>query len=258
MKSIFCLGLRRVYSFRMVNVMKALKFIWAFSFLFLVSCETITEISRDMQDMVGTAVEVKPLADKASERLIADGSCPDVEVVEDLAMIYHFVQGQETIPANMIGHAKISDTNTQCSYGLRSVTMDVGIHFVSELGARSEGRTSFDHPFFVAVTTASGKILEKEVFASNIMHAGGSVTQNYHQDVRQIIPLKDGQDGADYKVLVGFQASPDQLQFNRELLFFKTRVEGVEKRTALEAAQKRAEDEAKVLKAVRSQVVSSP
>ncbi len=189
---------------------------------FVGACDTVREVSSDMGDVIGVAA---PTLDRSSERLISQGACPQVEIVEDLGLFYDFVQGGEKIPQNLISSAKMNRTSSSCDYGLQSITMDTRIDFVSQMGGRSDGQTSFDYPFFVAVTVNNGEILAKEIFPKRVVHEDAHPTKPYHEDVRQIIPLKDGYDGSRYRILIGFQLDGEQLAFNRELLKLKAQAD---------------------------------
>ena len=78
-----------------------------------------------------------------------------------------------------------------------------------------------------------GDILAKEIFPKRVVHADVHPTKGYTEDVRQIIPLKDGYDGSRYRVLVGFQLDGEQLAFNRELLKLKAQADQAAAKAAM-------------------------
>jgi len=229
------LCLRGIRCSRIVDGMKYLSLLSVGLLFFVGACDTVREVSSDMGDAIGVAT---PTLDRSSERLISQGACPKVEIVEDLSLVYDFMMGAEKTPQNLISSAKINEAHAMCDYGLQSITMDTKIQFLSQMGGSSRGRTSFDYPFFVAVTVDNGEILAKEIFPKSVEHSDAHPTKPYAQDVRQIIPLKDGYDGSRYKVLVGFQVNSEQLAFNRELLRLKAQAEK-------DAAQAALQDKAK-------------
>ena len=84
--------------------------------------------------------------------------------------------------------------------------------------AASGQKPFFSHPFFVAITSDNGDILAKEIFAASLTYPAGADSQTYTERLRQVIPIDNRDRGANYKVLVGFQLTPDQLAYNRKKL----------------------------------------
>ena len=153
-----------------------------------------------------------------SENFVINDTCPGVEVVDELGMVAEFTDPNTQTPANLISKANIAKIQNSCSYSENSVTIDLRMDVNGERGAASTGPASFSYPFFVAVTSANGQILAKEIFAAPLSYAAGEVTQNYSEKLRQIIPVEEYDRGTNYKVLVGFQLTPDQLAYNRQII----------------------------------------
>ena len=150
----------------MVDIMHVFRFLWILPLFLTISCANVREVAADMQDVIGVA---PPALDRSSERLISQGACPQVEIVEDLGLVYDFVRGGEKIPQNLISSAKMNGARATCSYGLQSITMDTRVEFVSQMGGSSNGQTAFDYPFFVAVVMNNGAILAKEIFPKRVV-----------------------------------------------------------------------------------------
>lgn len=185
----------------------------------LVACGAVEDMSQAVQD-AGIDTSLK-MPQKQSERLIASGSCPVVEVVEDLAMLHEFVNEKDPMPSSMISSADMKKVQSSCAYGLKSVTVDLKLEVESKMGPQGKAMSRepfFSYPFFVAVTSPSGEILAKEVFAASMTYEIGKDKHYYTEELRQIIPTDSRYEGSKYKVLIGFQLSDDQLQFNRQML----------------------------------------
>lgn len=154
-----------------------------------------------------------------SENLLSDG-CPQASVVPELGRYNTFTDERKPTAATLISGAQIRTIESKCQYGPQSVTVDIKLAFDGHLGpgARALGSPpSFAYPYFVAVTSPSGTILAKEVFAAN-MDFQGQPTQTYTESMRQIIPIPSKAAGEQFKVLAGFQLSDDQLRHNRAVI----------------------------------------
>lgn len=155
------------------------------------------------------------------EQLLAN-NCPQVEIVSELAAISEFADPMAPLPENLMSRVQIVNPRASCEYTARSVTVDLKLTFDGIMGPKGRVRASdrpfFSYPFFVAVTSPSGKILAKEVFAASLTFDSGNNRQVYIENLRQIIPVKGQDNGKRHKVMVGFQLSPEQLNYNRALM----------------------------------------
>jgi len=172
-----------------------------------------------MSDMDSLDLPSLSMSEDSPESLIYDGHCPSVEVVNELRDLYEFTNRNEPQQQNMISRATIAKIETACQNSENAVTVDLKMAFEGTLGPRGRSSTQekpfFSYPFFVAVTSANGRILAKEIFAANITYEAGKDYQTYYENMRQIIPIEARDSGNRYKILVGFQLGPDQLTYNR-------------------------------------------
>ena len=224
--------------------------------LTLTACETVEGIKRDISDInfdnFSTASSV---SEDSRADFLVDGNCPDIQIVEDLGRLYEFNAGQSMKSSNLVSSVEMQEANSTCSYGNRSVTVDLKLAFDGKLGPKGRRSSSekpfFTYPFFVAVTSSSGKILAKEIFAASMTYNQGQNEQLYHETLRQIIPADSRTQGARYKIMVGFQLAEKQLAYNRTLIEAE-RVAAekleMERLAAEKAAAEKAEMEAKMAK----------
>ena len=101
----------------------------------------------------------------------------------------------------------------------------------------------------VADQCMHGKILAKEVFSASMIYAQGEDYKSYKETLRQIIPLNDTKQGKKYKVLVGFQLSQEQLNYNRQILEQQQLAE----QAAIVAAENAQKLQASQIKAIEEQ-----
>lgn len=198
----------------------------AFSTLLITlsACQTFEGIKQDISTIKLPGVD--PTTQQASaaepDNFLVDNDCPSIELVNELTLLSDFGENAEQTPDNLISGVVMRKEASSCEYGGRSVTVDLKLAFDGQLGpkGRSAGNDTpfFSYPFFVAVTSSSGKILAKEVFAASINYEGGQDRQTYYENLRQIIPVDSRSAGKNLKVMTGFQLTQEQLAFNRKLM----------------------------------------
>ena len=180
----------------------------------LSACQTFDGVVKDFESIklpsIGNSTE------KSADELVYSGKCPSVEAVEELKSLSEFSDVSDQSDYNLVSSIKISNMQSACNYDERSVTIDLRMDFAGMLGPRGTGSGSFSYPFFVAVTSANGDILAKEIFAAPITYGPGQTSQTYTEKMRQIIPIENRDRGSKYKILVGLQLTPDQLGYNRK------------------------------------------
>lgn len=192
-------------------------FALSMSFLALTACQTFEGVQKDFASL--NLPSLNGSSSSASDDLVYSGACPKVEAVSDLKMLAEFTNPNEQTEQNLISEVKIDKIQSACSYDEKSVTIDLKMDFAGRIGPQSRAAAGnspfFSYPFFVAVTSANGTILAKEIFSANLGYNPGESTKTYTEKLRQIIPIENRDRGANYKVLVGFQLTPDQLSYNR-------------------------------------------
>lgn len=205
--------------------MKYVRFL-ALSVLFVTACDVAREkIATTLDTMseisipsVSEEIGQKPMSD----RLLGKGACPKVEVVADLARHFDFLDSSHPDGSSVLSKAALMKTASACDYGPKSVTVDMNLEvygIITPLGLyKNPGGTSIAYPFFVAVVEPGGGIMTKELFTAPLPYAPGRDQQTYSQKFRQIIPLANRENGKSYKIMIGFQLSKPQLDYNRTLL----------------------------------------
>ena len=82
--------------------------------------------------------------------------------------------------------------------------------------ANHDREAQFD--YFVSVVDSERDVLNKQIFGVTVKFPGNltrvSLTDN-DPPVTVDIPLAAGRDATDYQIFVGFQLTPDELEYNR-------------------------------------------
>jgi hypothetical protein len=147
--------------------------------------------------------------------------CPRVGMVDDLDKIHQFTEGKPFTDDNAISTATITKIDSLCSINDTNVIVDMDIHVAGTLGKRGKmlqaDKPSFAYPYFIAITTPNGNITSKEVFAATMSFPADSDSEEHTEQMRQVIPLSGEYIAKDYEILVGFQLTPEELEYNRKL-----------------------------------------
>ncbi len=187
--------------------------------LSLTACETMKKAGDTI-----TAIDVPFYGDdkvEAQEGLVmakTDG-CPQVAVVEDLKSLTQFEIPSAPTPGEKISSVAMTGLDTKCAVTDKTVAVDISLRFDGYLGPQAAEwqaqSRSFAYPYFIAVTTPTGEILSKEVFAATIRYDAGETAITQQEKTRQVIPLREDAKPGQYEILIGFQLTEDELNYAR-------------------------------------------
>ncbi len=150
------------------------------------------------------------------------GPCPRSLILADAATMTRFRDGPGRDLLDVSYSGRVSRVHTDCSYemnpdGTGVMEAQVFIAVDVERGPANRDRVA-PYRYFVALSDANHEPITKNVFdlAANFT---GNVTRMTLTDdsVRMKVPIKAGQSGRSFIVLVGFQLTEDQLRHNRRL-----------------------------------------
>ncbi len=218
-------------------------YFWALGLCVLAfpACDGVGRVVDSMEgyEIPGTG------AGTTAEMMLGD-DCPQIEIVTELAAFHDFADPQSMKASDLVSLVEISQAQSACEYTAKSVTVDLKVTFDGMLGPKGRlhdsDRPFFSYPFFVAVTSPGGQILVKEVFGASLTYDAGQNRHAYYENLRQIVPVKSRGDGSRHKVLVGFQLTPEQLAYNREMIKLQKAADAAEAK-----AQKAAEESNRTL-----------
>lgn len=144
------------------------------------------------------------------------GPCPVVGSVYDAARYVKFADGSGELYSDIAFTGEITDVRIYCRYTDDiPLAAEIEIDFAYGKGPRADG-DSHTYPYFVAVTRRNGKVLAKETFTSQAEFRGKPLTAKSELVNRISIPRADGSiSGVNFEVVVGFELTPEQLEFNR-------------------------------------------
>jgi hypothetical protein len=140
-------------------------------------------------------------------------ACPSAVVLRPLANTAVFASGPERRPDNVAFYGLLSEAELKCKYTGDSVHFDLDTIVVGERGPAATG-DAVDLSYFVAVTGPDQTILSKRPFAVRIAFDSTQKRAGVTDHIEETIPL-GGRNGADLNVILGFQQSPEVVEFYR-------------------------------------------
>lgn len=145
--------------------------------------------------------------------------CPQASVLVDTGMLTVLRPGAAPDPANAIYSAQIVRAKQDCDlpkFGSKLVQASVDIDFRATR-PNGSGQAVYTVPYFVAITT-EGKILAKREFTIQFTFDQGASVANFSDSVNSLqISVGRDKKPTDYGILVGFQLSKGQLEYNRKI-----------------------------------------
>ena len=110
--------------------------------------------------------------------------------------------------------ARFADVTWSCDLEGSSLEVELTLTLEGTAGPTSKVRTA-DITFFVALAARRGAVIAKKTFASRIPLPSDRGTGSLVEEIDQRFPLRAGQNGADFEILVGLQLTREQLEYNR-------------------------------------------
>ena len=157
-----------------------------------------------------------------ADEVVTAPPCPNIVIVKDTAELTTFRPGPGRDLTDVVLDARIQRFDGTCETELAAdrsgeVEVDLQIFFEATRGPANRTRDGqFD--FYVAIADQGGAILAKKVFRSEFEFEGNRNRIAGVEELTQQIPLRSGELGDAFDIFVGFQLSPEQLQYNRTKL----------------------------------------
>lgn len=138
-------------------------------------------------------------------------SCPQATTVPDLQTIARVASSGKDEDVQTAG--RIASVVSSCKDEDGGVVTDLSIDFTAL--RTGPGVKHIDLPYFVAIADATGNILGKQIFAIGLDFPGETATMKTTEKVTAHLPLKNPQLGDVYTIIVGFQLTRSEIDFNR-------------------------------------------
>ena len=143
------------------------------------------------------------------------GPCPPAAALYDTSRIVE-MEGEGSTYNSIAYTGEITKVQLFCRYvDDQPLRAEIELDFAFGKGPQADSNTH-SYTYWIAVTRRSSKVLAKQYFTVNADFAGGKVDgrREVVQDI--IIPRADESiSGANFEVMVGFDLTEEQLNFNR-------------------------------------------
>lgn len=140
--------------------------------------------------------------------------CPRAVVGENAGRLTRF-SGAGTDPADVAFEAEITDVTGTCVYDGDTIEVEMQIQLVASRGpAATDDTAKFN--YFVAVARTDKTILSRDAFDAAIELPGNQTRNGTVDEIDQTIPIAKGESGANLVIVVGFEMTPDELEYNRK------------------------------------------
>lgn len=137
--------------------------------------------------------------------------CPSAVILRPLANTAVFGAAPQRIPQNVAFYGLLSEVDRTCDYTPDAVHMALDVIVVGQRGPAAKG-DAVDLDYFVAVTGPDRTILSKKPLAVRIAFDPNQIRAGVTDHIEETIPLA-GHKGTDLTVVLGFQQSPDVVDF---------------------------------------------
>ncbi len=147
----------------------------------------------------------------------ADG-CPKIEIMPSARSITYF---EDNMSGQMIARASISEIRGGCEVVRGGIELDLDILMRGTITnkGRFEGNVNEEafmtFPYFVSVFTPQGLPVNKDILATAMRFRPSVDFTDHAEKITQFIPIDNVTQASNYKIVVGYQLTRQQLEYNR-------------------------------------------
>ncbi|NWG47064.1 MAG: hypothetical protein HXY25_11040 [Alphaproteobacteria bacterium] len=139
--------------------------------------------------------------------------CPRAGVLSDASSVTAFADPAGAGDVRFRG--EITNVVLACDPGKREVDSELTLTFRGELGPAAQARTETT-AYFVAVVDSAGTVLAKDIFPVQMTFPEGQRVIAFEDRIDRVrIPVAAGMSGAAYEIIVGFDLTPAEVDYNR-------------------------------------------
>lgn len=140
--------------------------------------------------------------------------CPTVSFVTGLDRVTVFREGPTRDLTDIRFDAKFDNLAAVCNFEKKGVAVETSFQIVASRGpADTAGVAKL--AYFVAVADQTGQVIAKQVFDSELPFQGNLRRVGTTEEMVNTIPYPENpQILKGYRVMIGFQMTPEQLDFN--------------------------------------------
>jgi len=144
--------------------------------------------------------------------------CPDAAILATTSSLPAFAPTNGGDPSGVIYSVAMTNVKTRCSYDKSEKTADARTRVMFH-AARAPGgaEVTYRVPYFLAVSQG-GDIIAKNIYWAEFEFAAGATSADGEELVDStIVTVEKGKNIYDYHLLVGFQLTQAQLDYNKKI-----------------------------------------
>jgi hypothetical protein len=141
-------------------------------------------------------------------------ACPRATIIGDGSSVTKFREGPGRDLTDVVAEGQIVDVAVECGYDRSGVDVALQVAITATRGPADRSRNA-EFAYFVAITDAQRNILAKEVFQVRFEFPPNQQRVGQVDEIEPRIPLKDRAEGVSYQIVVGFQLTPEEIEWNR-------------------------------------------
>ena len=161
--------------------------------------------------VAATAMAVIASAGQAaakSQARVAGPSCPSISILSDATRITQMKNGRIDLKA------EIREPEIACTVANGKAKSKLSFWVKSAIAPTSDVAAR-NVPYFVAIIV-EGQVIGKEIFDLALPFEGTDRKLMVKEKIARIdIPVAEGRKAEDYAVTIGFQLTPEQVEYNR-------------------------------------------
>jgi hypothetical protein len=148
------------------------------------------------------------------EREKRPGACPRFLILGGAEEVTKFRPGPGRDVTDIAFRASVADFKGTCGYDKNTVKVTLSVVFEVERGPAGATRDAA-FQYFVAIPQFHPDPAGKQVFPITTRLEGSAPRLVPAEAIDITIPVKDKQLGAEYEVYIGFQLTPEEIEWNR-------------------------------------------
>ena len=142
-------------------------------------------------------------------------ACPTAAILKPLSQTAIFAPGAAQQPTGVAFYGLLSEVDAKCERVGNAARASLDVIVVGERGPAAGAATGVDLQYFIAVATADNTIVSKRSLTLHIPVPVGTRRAGVTDHLVETVPLV-GPNPADTNIVLGFQQTPDVVQFYRQ------------------------------------------
>ena len=147
--------------------------------------------------------------------------CPVALVVQPASEVTQFLPGPGRDLTDVVLEAKLAGVDGFCEFDLEEdgsgeVAVDMQVVFEAARGPANDTRSG-RFTYFVALVDKDEQVLRKPLFDADLEFPPNASRIRFADNITVDFQLQPGEPAVDYNILVGFQLTGEEVQYNRDV-----------------------------------------